>query len=165
MIEGKRRYNIVNIGTMITVYNVIKENSVANRCELSLREIAAKAGFSHSTAHRAIQRLAAEGYIEVLPAERPNIPDTIVIKREIDFANLALQVGAKLDEVCNELNTMRSLLPSLLSIDPIARQKAELFDVLKSSITSVNKLPNDMLVLTIDATKLPPRLADLFKDK
>lgn len=164
-VQNKRKYTNINIGTLMFVFNTIKDNSVNNTCQISLRDLAGKTGLSHSTVHRAVQRLAAEGYIEVIPSRLPNEPDTLVIKRPINLADMAMQLRAKLNQMLDDMNEVVSLLPVLVNSDNIIKEKAEMFDKLKDAVMSYNTLPNNTLILTLDAAKLPSKLADLFTVK
>lgn len=132
----------VTLDNMRLVYEVLKRHCPAGRCRMSVRDIAEECGMAHSTAHRALQRLKAEGFIEIEPARYVNEPDTIVINPH-GFSDSLLNARSILERVIEDLNEVYALLPMAAKTAPEVEQKAAFFDQLLSSAVGFLQLPDN----------------------
>lgn len=151
--EGSKRYVPSVLDNMRLVYDVLKQHSVGGQCRLSVRDIAEICGLTHTAVHRILQRLKAEGLIQVEPGRYVNEPDTIIVNPS-GYSDVVLEVMATLQKMAQDINYVNAFLPALVKQQVEAGEGSALFNDFLQAVIAVNELPG-FLNVVVDTSKLP----------
>ena len=148
--------------TSMTILEALRQNSINGRVKISVRDLSQITGHSHSTVHRALQRLRFEGWIDIIPSDKVNEPDTIVIKRKPDT------VQSLTEKLTHVMQQMEANMEEALSIIPVlyqavsaskTRSSDEVLSLLRDAVASCSILPGNLCSVVFDLSKLPPDVA------
>lgn len=148
--------------TSMAILEALRQNSVDGKVKMSVRDLSQITGHSHATVHRALQRLRFEGWIDILPSDKVNEPDTIVIKREPDT------LQSLTEKLTHVMQQMEAHMEEALSIIPVLYQAVsatrslkpdEMLSVLRDAVASCSMLPGNLFNVVFDLSKLPPDVA------
>lgn len=88
--------NSIRKRTEAEVVEFIKNHSEDGKLTKSLMDIAEHVGYSNATVHRVLKSLEENGVVEIIPAEKPTEPNTIMYKGPIKEANDVVAQGRAL---------------------------------------------------------------------
>lgn len=88
--------NSIRKRTEAEVVEFIKNYSEDGKLTKSLMDIAEHVGYSNATVHRVLKSLEENGVVEIIPAEKPTEPNTIMYKGPIKEANDVVSQGKAL---------------------------------------------------------------------
>lgn len=164
MSDTSKRLRPVSYAAVYEVLAFLRNNSISNRCTMSILEMAERLGISTATVQRALRKLQADGLIRIESPRVPTEPNTIILTDggHVNLASVTAQASQNLETIKELIRQLEGYMVALTRQAVDVEEAAKRYYQLISSVTSVTRLTDDLyqLIVPVDSVSWLKELAE-----